>query len=554
MSICDSQLNYRRMPAFIAGVSLALIVGSSIPLESVFSVRHLVQPAYANGTFDHESFDFSSDAIDDRNNRFPNYYPSPDYGIFENQEEYYSRQQTSTLDQSTNIWPQIRAGFGLDKFDSKLVKRHEKRFTRNPEYFERILERAATYLPYMFEQANQYGLPSEVVLLPLIESGYNPRIYSSKGAAGLWQFMPTTGRLYGLKQDWWYEGRRDITRSTEAALRHLIDLNRMFNGDWPLAFSAYNAGSNGIKKAIQRNQRKNKPTDFASLKLNAETRNYYPKLIAVKNIIQNPDAYGVKLPEISPASPFEIVEFNFQVDLHLLAAAIEVETLKLTLLNPGLRRHSTPPQGPYRILVPEDKLRDTLAWKKNLQPADAIGSITYVVKKGDTLSEIAEQFSMSTAALKSINSRRSNLIRIGEVIRIPIPRSAGGNYDAATGLVRTDIIHLVIAGDSLSGIAQAYKVKLSDLRAFNGIHRSSDLIKIGQKLRIPDGAFIGGTAASTASASGSESRIVHVVNSGDSLWSIARTYQVRVADLLSWNRINRNEFIRPGQKIFIYTY
>lgn len=517
----------------------AALLGIADRLDEQFA---LVPPAFADGAFDH-----ASDAIDYRNSRYPQPYAYPDYSAIDFNKVLAANKLATKAAEPRSIWPEIRAGFRLEHFNSPLVKKQERRFTKNPKHFERILKQASTYLPYLLEQTNERNLPSEIVFLPLIESGYNPRIYSSRGAAGLWQFMPATGRDYGLRQDAWYEGRRDITRSTEAALEHLTDLNTMFKGKWPLTFAAYNAGQNAIYRAIQANQKRNKPTSLNSLKLNSETRNFFPKLIAVKNIISNPAAYGIVLPEITTQSPFESIEFDFQIDLAQLASAIDVDSLRLALLNPGLRRHATPPGGPHRVLVPAEKVRQSQEWKADLHPSDAIGSVLYVVKAGDSLSEIAEEYFVSVAMLKIVNSKTSDLIRIGETIRIPTPRAGvDGNLEDS------ETMHTVAAGEHLGGIAKAYNVKLSQLRSINGISANSHLIKIGQKLRIPNRRSGSQNITLTASANQLKSRAIHVVRSGDSLWKIARLYQVRIADLIKWNSISRSSFLRPKQKIVVY--
>lgn len=491
-------------------------------------------------------FDYASDTIDYRNSKLPEPIPYPDYDKLDFKKALTASNSEVKSGPSISIWPEIKTRFRLKNFDSPLVKKHEKRFTQNPKQFERILKQASTYLPYLLEQTSQYELPSEIVFLPLIESGYNPRIYSSRGAAGMWQFMPATGRYYGLRQDAWYEGRRDITRSTQAALKHLIDLNTKFDGEWPLTFAAYNAGPNAISRAIQLNRKINKPTNLKALKLNSETRNFYPKLIAVKNIISNPSAYGISLPKISTQSPFESVEFDFQIDLTRLASAINVDALSLALLNPGLRRHATPPSGPHQILVPTEKMQDVLAWKLDLHPSDAIGSVDYIVKPGDSLSKIAQQYSVSIATLKVVNSKSSDLIRIGEIIRIPTSPTIGGGFDAEG----REIVHTVVAGEYLGGIAKAYNIRLSQLRSINGISTNEHLIRIGQKLRIPINHS--DKKSSTASVDPLKSRVVHVVKFGDSLWKIGRLYHAKVSDLVHWNHISRSDIIRPGQKIVVY--
>ena len=449
---------------------------------------------------------------------------------------------------SDDLWAQLRSGFKFSRYNNSKVERQIKRLTQNPNYFIKTIEKGATYLPYFIEQLELHGLPSELALLPFIESGYNPRVYSVKGAAGLWQFMPATAKQYGLNYNWWYAGRRDITASTNSAITLLKQLQQQFNGNWPLVLAAYNAGPSAVKKAIRANLRQNKPADYDSLKLSRETRNFYPKLIAVKKIIANPEAYNIELPSVSPNSPFEIVEFDFQVDLNRLAHAIDVKLVNLALLNPGLRRYSTPPSGPHRVLVPSEKLQASLDWKQNLMPGEAIESFTHVVRAGDTLSEIANVYHVEVGALMAINAKSSTLIRVGEQILVPKLLAHASNFD------NTDhILHNVIAGDSLSLIAHHYNVKVSDLRSLNDLH--SDLIKIGETLKIPNRPFFkqSPTPPAVASINSSQSQFVHTVSKGESLWSIARSYGVRVKDLIDWNGISRNHHIYPAQQLIVNT-
>ena len=553
MSKQYSQSGYGLLPPLAVGSCLAILVWSvSLTIDGNIPISYLLSSAHAQQV---HNIDYSADHIDYRNNRLPEpYVPAGSIFISKNPTLQSDIPQVKVEESpSVDIWSEIRKSFQLENFESDLVKRHEEQFTRYPKNFERILERAKVYLPYIFEQTQRYNMPSEVVLLPLIESGYNPRIYSTRGAAGLWQFMPATGRNYGLKQDWWYEGRRDITYSTQAALKHLRDLNEMFDGDWPLTFAAYNVGYNGMNRAINANKRRNKPTDLKSLKLNSETRNFYPKLIAVKNIIQNPNDYGVKLPEVTTKSPFEIVEFDFQIDLAVLSEAIQVDSLQLALLNPGLRRYATPPDGPFRILVPAEKLSETVDWKRSLRPSEAIVARSeHRVRAGDTLSEIAEFYGVSIASIKVINAKSSNLIKIGEILRIPSHRGASEGLSGHQGV---ETVHQVVANDSLSEIAQAYNVELSELRAINGLSAKSDLIRIGQQLRIPDSSHsISNNPTVTASSHDLRSRVQHSVRKGESLWTIARRYGVRVIDIVNWNKISRSAHIYPGQKLNIFIH
>ena len=465
-----------------------------------------------------------------------------------------SKQRIENEIQTEDLWQKIRDDFGFPEMNNKLVRKHVKFYSERPEYLERILKRASIYLPYIYQKVDSMGMPSEIALLPIIESAYNPRARSRAGAVGLWQFMPSTGKQYGLKQNWWYEGRRDIIASTVAALDYLNYLHSLFDNDWSLALAAYNAGENGIHRAIRKNQNQNKSTRYSNLKLKQETRNFVPKLIAIKKIIANPEAYGIDLPNLSSEPAFEIVQFNFQVDLTILAYRTEIQNYELEQLNPGLRRSVTPPGGPHRILVPSDKYDRVVSWISDLHPSHAVVTAMYQVKPGDVLGIIAQRYNVSVASIKSINSMNSDLIRIGEVIRVPNPSSI--NHHA--GFISQDnkagrqFIHQVQRGDVLGTIAQRYNVSVAILRTANSLN--SDLIRVGQKLRIPIPNTIGQFASTPAAgynlASGT--RYVHKVRLGESLWRIARLYHVRVSNLLNWNDIDGDTYIQPGQSIVVY--
>ena len=467
-----------------------------------------------------------------------------------------SKQSIESKNQTEDLWQIIRNDFGFPEMDNNLVRKHVKFYSERPEYFERILKRANIYLPYIYQKVDSMGMPSEIALLPIIESAYNPRARSQAGAVGLWQFMPFTGKQYGLKQNWWYEGRRDIIASTQAALDYLHYLHLMFDKDWSLALAAYNAGENGINRAIRNNQNQNKSTRYSDLKLKQETRNFVPKLIAVKNIIANPEAYGINLPKLSNEPAFEIIQFNFQVDLTILAYWTEIQKYELEQLNPGLRRTITPPGGPHRVLVPSDKYDRVVSWISDLHPSHAVVTVMYQVKPGDVLGTIAQRYNVSVASIKSINSMNSDLIRIGEVIRIPNPSSISQHAEFIhhNDEAGRQFIHQVQRGDMLEEIAQIYNVSVAKLRTANSLN--SDSIQVGQKLHIPIPNSIGQfastpDAAYTTLTTGT--RFVHKVKLGESLWRIARLYQVNVTNLLNWNDIDGSTYIHPGQSIVVYT-
>ena len=454
-----------------------------------------------------------------------------------------------TVERTENAWDVIRSGFAFAELDNKTVRQYEKFYSKNPKTLAKIVERAELYLPYVVAEVEKKHLPMELALLPVIESAFNPRAYSKAGAAGLWQFMPSTGKQYGLERNWWYEGRRDIIASTDAALRHLQDLSDVFDDDWHLALAAYNAGMYGVQRAIKSNEKRNKPTDYSSLKLHRETRHFVPKLVAVKNIVLNPKAFGVTLPFIPMNPKFEIVEFDFQVDLGIVAASTRIQEYKLSQLNPGLRRIITPPEGPHRVLVPSADYQRVMSWKASLLPSDAVTSILYHVKSGDSLGVIADRYNVSVAAIKSVNSKNSDLIRIGELLRIPTPTSLARNNLSING--NGDIVYHVVSGDSLSLIAQRYDVSVLDLKSANLL--SSDMIRVGQKLHIPVPGSADTRGKTTATAeqpkpNRNQQYVVYNVVSGDTLYHIAQRYRVSVAQLRVANSLSSDR-IQVDQKL-----
>lgn len=457
---------------------------------------------------------------------------------------------TENIAPSENAWERIRSGYRFASLDNKIVRNYEKFYSKNPKTMERIVERARHYLPYIVSQVERRDLPLELALLPIVESAYNPRAYSRAGAAGLWQFMPYTGKQYGLIQNWWYEGRRDIVASTDAALRHLHDLSLVFDNDWHLVLAAYNAGMYGVQRAIRKNKKRNKPTDYSSLDLAKETRHFVPKLIAIRNIVTDPTAFGLTLPYLPMKPLFEVVYFDFQVDLGIIAAETQIQGYRLAQLNPGLRRTVTPPNGPHRVLVPSDTYHDVMSWKSNLQPSHAVTTVFYRVRKGDMLGTIAQNHNVSVSAIKSVNSMNTDLIRIGQMLRIPTPASlAKGEFRLGSN---SHIIYRVRKGDALGKIAQRYDVSIAALKSANVLH--SDLIIVGQKLRIP-------TPGSrtvhdkTVAAAPSEDKldqnkqfVIHNVVEGDNLYRIALKYGVSVAQLRISNTLSSDRII-VGQKI-----
>jgi len=397
-----------------------------------------------------------------------------------------------------DVWARIRAGFSMKKLDDPLVARHERWFASNPEYIARMTERARLYLHHIVEEIERRGMPTELALLPAIESAYQPYAYSRARASGLWQFIAPTGRLYGLKMNWWYDGRRDVLAATQAALDYLEKLYSEFDGDWHLALAAYNAGEGKVNRMMAYNQRRGRPTDYQSLRLRRETVNYIPKLQAIVNIISNPEKYGVTLAAIPNKPYFARVETGSQIDLGVVAKMVGLPVSDLQVINPGYTRWATSPDGPHYLLVPADKKDALIEGLNKLPPNERIRYGHHIVRRGDTLHEISRRFGVTVAVLRTTNNLRSNLLRPGQGLMIPVStrtlkpvtyarRAARVVPAAARANSQQPVIHRVRSGDTLWAIARRYRVLVRDLRAWN-LLEPGDTLPLGQRLRIwPNG-------------------------------------------------------------------
>ncbi len=401
--------------------------------------------------------------------------------------------QTQTADQLrySDLWKRIRAGFALPTLDDQRVEYHQRWYASNPEYILRKTERARLYLYYIVEEVEKRHMPTEIALLPAIESAYQPHAYSRARAMGLWQFIAPTARRYGIQMNWWYDGRRDVLASTRAALDYLEQLHQEF-GDWHLALAAYNAGEAKVRYLMEYNRRKGLPTDYQHLRLRAETRHYVPKLLAFVSIIDDPEAFGVKLAEISNEPYFAPVELDNQIDLNIVSRLADVPIGDLYDINPGLNRWATAPDGPHRILVPVDK-RDTLLEGLSSLPEDSwIRWQRHHIRRGETLSEIARRYGVSVWAIQRANRLPGALIREGQDLMIPIssrpmtrqvanitrpaapPRPPAG---------QAKVVHRVQAGETLWSIARHYRVYVSQIAKWNFMD-TSDILRVGQRLNV----------------------------------------------------------------------
>jgi membrane-bound lytic murein transglycosylase D len=388
-----------------------------------------------------------------------------------------------------DLWERIRDGLHLAPFDSHLIERHEQWFARNPEYMAKMVDRAQLYLYYIVEEVEKRGMPMEIALLPAIESAYQPHAYSRARAVGLWQFIPSTGRLYGLKANWWYDGRRDVMASTQAALDYLEKLNKDFGGDWHLALAAYNCGEGKVARLRAQNARHGKPTDYEHLPLPRETRNYVPKLIAMVNIVSDPEKYNLTLASIPNEPYFASVDAGSQIDLGVIARLADMPVDELYRINPAYRQWITDPNGPHHLLVPADKKDALIAGLSALPETERVKWGHHAVHRGDTLSEISRRYRVSIDAIKTANNLRGSFLRVGQDLLIPVSASRTAatrpraQHVAANTSGKVKVVHKVRAGDTLWGIARRYNVYVHQLRQWN-LMEAGDILRRGQRLHI----------------------------------------------------------------------
>ncbi len=453
-----------------------------------------------------------------------------------------------------DVWLRIRGGFAMAP-DLPLNEPTQKQldlFLGNRHYLKTVTERARPYLHYIVSELDKRNMPMEIALLPVVESGFKPYVYSNSGAAGLWQFMPATGKVFGLEQNGWYDGRRDIVASTDAALDYLEKLHGDF-GDWELALAAYNAGEGTVGRAIKKNQEAGKDLDFWSLDLPSETTDYVPKLLAISHLVFQPDDYGLNLRPLDNRPVFTVVDIGSQIDLSLAAKLAGVSSDELYRFNPGLNYWATQPEGPHELVIPVEKV-DLFKRKLAALPAqERMQWQRHEITRGESLSGIAKKYQTTVAALKKTNTLRSNTIRAGQHLMIPMSVQKAHAFTSQDQLAKQrqanaaktgkKIIHVVKKGDTWWDLAKTYQVDVRELATWNG-KAPKDTLGLGQKLTVwSSKALNNATAIKTVS---------YQIKSGDSLWKISQQFNVSVAQVREWNGLSKRTLLKPGQKLTLY--
>lgn len=370
------------------------------------------------------------------------------------------------------IWARLRAGFVLPRFEHPRIDREVRRLTRSKASLNALLERAEPYLYHILNAVEDAGLPSEIALLPAVESGFRAHAYSPNGAAGLWQFMPATGRMLGLKRDWWYDGRRSLPESTRAAMVYLGRLHERFDGDWLHALAAYNAGSAKVGRAIRRARRRNEATAFWALDLPGETDAYVPRLLALVRVVDSPETYGVTLPAITDVPYFDVVATGGQIDLQVVAELAELPIDTVLRLNPGYRRWATRPDGPHRLLMPLDRVQPFSERLAVLPREQRLRWQRHRIAQGESLIRIARRYGVTVEAIQRSNDLTDSRIRAGRDLLIPLSDAADANLaTASSNRERQRVRYRVRRGDSLWTISRRFQVSVADLRRWNQIGR-----------------------------------------------------------------------------------
>jgi len=406
-----------------------------------------------------------------------------------------------------DLWEELRYEFSLYHYEENpLVQDQIEFFMNHQEFLRQCALHAAPYLYYILEQSKKYNLPAEIVLLPMIESSYDPYAHSSAGAVGIWQMMPETATNFGIHRDWWYDGRRDLVASTKGALHYLSYLNSFFNGNWLFALAAYDTGEGHVLTAIRKNIRDGKKTDYWSLPLAQETKNYIPRLYALATIIAHPETYPIYLPPVHNAPYLAQVDVGGQMNLHNVAKLAGIPLKKLLHLNPAFNQIVTAPHGPYKLLLP---IESVSRFTENLAHPNSSHHqtwINYKVRRGDTLASLSEKFNTTSYLLRTMNKLPGNSLKVGKAIIVPKPTDSisheilkSGPYFAKSDnalisstsiatkekyqLQPGDTIYMLRNGDTLPAAAKRFHSSTAMISAANDFNNTT--LKPDMKIIIP---------------------------------------------------------------------
>lgn len=477
--------------------------------------------------------------------------------------DYYDIAKVTPDNQSHNheqavygdVWKRIQAQLTFPIPENRRLKIQRAWYAKHPDYLNRVAKRAEPFLYYIVEQIENRGLPMELALLPIVESAFDPFAYSPGRASGLWQFVPGTAERFGLRQDWWFDGRRDVIDSTKAALDYLEKLHQQFDGNWLHALASYNSGEGRVARAIQKNYRAGENIDFWSLELPRETDAYVPKLLALADIIKRPHKYNISIYPITNEPVIASVEAKSQIDLALAANLAEMDVNALHRLNPGYNRWATAPEGPHRFILPIDNAKLLESKLAQLNPDELLTWVRYKIKSGDSLGKIANTHKTSIDVIKTANKLTTNTIRIGDFLMIPASSIEAKDYQLSfnqrtlakqSKIENNSVTYKVKKGDTFWDISRAHNTSVKTLAKWNNM-APGDPIYPGQELKIK----LSDNDIQLASAPTTK-KVNYTVRRGDSLALIAQKFKVSIKEIETWNKITRKRYLQPGQKLNLH--
>lgn len=452
----------------------------------------------------------------------------------------------------TDLWQRIEAGLELQHYyDHPAVAQQLKNYESNQRFFDLIVERATPFLFPMVEEVESRNLPLELVLVPIIESTFNPNAYSREHAVGLWQFLGPTARSFGVQQDWWYDGRRDPLTATRAALDYLESLHKQFNEDWLLALAAYNTGDGNVRRAIRRSGVSKEDASFWDLRLSGETRNHVPRILAIARIVAESELSGITLNEIPNYPLMQTVEINAQIDIAKAAELAELDYQQLRDFNPGYLQWATHPDQPQLLLLPIENAGKLTAGLQQIDTASLLSWDRYEIVGGDTLGGIARKLGTRVDILQTVNGISGSQIIAGNSLLIP--RSVNGELIAAQAprfnqvrqTVSIPATYTIRRGDNLWSIARKFDLRSRQIAAWNSL-QMDQILRPGQLLDLSFALVETSTAGNQLNPVESQ---YYRVRSGDSMAKIAKRFAMNLDELLRLNSIGGSELIYPGQSI-----
>ena len=442
-----------------------------------------------------------------------------------------------------DIWERIRRELTIKIPDDQIAATsiYRERLYKNQSAVNRISKSGQRYLFHTLSRAQELDLPVELALLPFVESEFDPYAKSVDGATGIWQFMPATGKEWGLKSNWWYDGKKDVLASTEAALKFLSYLHQKFDEDWLLAMAAYNTGPTRVNRAIRKNKMQDKGIRFWDLDLPKETTAYVPKLLVLCELINNPKSFEVNLPSIANRPYFQRVKIPGQLDLMQAADLAGLKPETIYELNPGFNQWATDPSGPHYLLLPIGVSDRFITQLESLDENDLVRWDRYKIRKGDSLSRIASRYKIEVAVLKEINGMNDDLIIAGKEIMVP-RGSAWADKQSPR-----EQLYIVLKGDTLWNISRKFKVSIEDLVLWNELNLEKPL-QINQEIKI----FSRYERIRQDLPSRELRTMLYPVKSGDTISRIASKFEISPQKIQEWNEIEDVSKIFPGQVLKLF--